>query len=159
MLHNFKVSNFDLHSYLASKRKKINDYLIDIFNDTSSSERIDKAMKYSLMAGGKRVRPILCIAAAESIDGKSKDVLPLLIDSTKQLDFFIHDSEHTYENMLFELKLAWKKLKVGGIIICDNIDANESFKDFCTSINKKPLLLSAPDNSFNDNIRFGLLIK
>ncbi len=75
MLHNFKVSNFDLHSYLASKRKKINDYLIDIFNDTSSSERIDKAMKYSLMAGGKRVRPILCIAAAESIDGKSKDVL------------------------------------------------------------------------------------
>jgi len=91
--------------------------------------------------------------------GKSKEILPLLIDTIKQLDFFIHDSEHTYENMMFELKLAWKKLKIGGIIICDNIDANVSFKDFCTSINKIPLLLSAPDNSFNDNIRFGLLIK
>lgn len=91
--------------------------------------------------------------------GKSRDVLPSLIDSKGQLDFFIHDSEHTYENMMFELKLAWEKLRSGGIIICDNIDANKSFEDFCTNINKKPLLLSAPDNSFNEQIRFGLLVK
>jgi len=91
--------------------------------------------------------------------GKSKDILPLLIDSKEQLDFFIHDSEHTYENMMFELKLAWNKLKPGGIIVCDNIDANKSFEDFCVKVNKKPLLISAPDNSFSEQIRFGLLVK
>lgn len=91
--------------------------------------------------------------------GKSKEVLPSIINSKEQLDFFIHDSEHTYENMLFELKTAWKDLKAGGVMICDNIDANSAFKDFCVNIDKKPLLLSAPDNSFNDHIRFGLLIR
>ncbi len=75
MLHNFRASNFDLHLYLASKRKQINDSLIDILNDISSSGRIVKAMKYSVMAGGKRIRPIMCIAAAEAVDGKPEDVL------------------------------------------------------------------------------------
>lgn len=34
-------------------------------------------MRYSLFAGGKRLRPILCLAAAETISGKSDDALPL----------------------------------------------------------------------------------
>ncbi len=33
-------------------------------------------MKYSLMAGGKRIRPVLCIAATEAVGGKADDVLP-----------------------------------------------------------------------------------
>ena len=33
-------------------------------------------MKYSLMAGGKRIRPVLCIAAAEAVGGKADEVLP-----------------------------------------------------------------------------------
>lgn len=32
-------------------------------------------MKYSLMAGGKRIRPILCVAAAETVGGQSQDVI------------------------------------------------------------------------------------
>jgi len=32
-------------------------------------------MKYSLMGGGKRIRPILCIAAAETVGGQSQDVI------------------------------------------------------------------------------------
>jgi geranylgeranyl diphosphate synthase type II len=34
-------------------------------------------MRYSLFAGGKRLRPILCLAAAEASRGKSDDALPL----------------------------------------------------------------------------------
>jgi geranylgeranyl diphosphate synthase type II len=34
------------------------------------------AMKYSLMAGGKRIRPVLCIAATEAVGGKPQAVLP-----------------------------------------------------------------------------------
>jgi geranylgeranyl diphosphate synthase type II len=32
-------------------------------------------MKYSLMAGGKRIRPVLCIAAAETVGGRGQDVI------------------------------------------------------------------------------------
>jgi len=38
--------------------------------------RLMKAAKYSLMAGGKRVRPILCIAACEAVHGDFQNVLP-----------------------------------------------------------------------------------
>ena len=36
-----------------------------------------KAMRYSLFAGGKRLRPILCLAAAESVGGKITSAMPL----------------------------------------------------------------------------------
>src|SRR5271154_5275211 len=38
---------------------------------------IHKAMRYSLFAGGKRLRPILCLAAAEACNGKIAPALPL----------------------------------------------------------------------------------
>ena len=66
------MNSFDLNSYLSSKRKQINQALDSIFAITSS--KIVKAMKYSLMAGGKRIRPVLCIAAAETVGGQSEDV-------------------------------------------------------------------------------------
>jgi geranylgeranyl diphosphate synthase type II len=38
---------------------------------------IHKAMRYSVFAGGKRLRPILCLAAAESCGGEAAAALPL----------------------------------------------------------------------------------
>ncbi len=38
---------------------------------------IHRAMHYSLMAGGKRLRPVLCLAAAESLGGRPADAMPL----------------------------------------------------------------------------------
>ena len=67
------MNSFDLKSYLSSKRVQINEVLDSIFANTSS--KIISAMKYSLMAGGKRIRPILCIAAAETVGGQSQDVI------------------------------------------------------------------------------------
>ena len=67
---------FDLSSYLVSKSNYINNALNDILQDTLSSSRIVSAMEYSLMAGGKRIRPVLCIAAAEAVSGKADEVLP-----------------------------------------------------------------------------------
>ncbi len=40
-----------------------------------NSTRIVKAMHYSLMAGGKRLRPILCLAAAEAVGGNSENAI------------------------------------------------------------------------------------
>ncbi|MDM8526501.1 polyprenyl synthetase family protein [Desulfococcaceae bacterium HSG8] len=66
---------FNLTSYLQIKNKQINAMLGQILEKTPS--RVAEAMKYSLMAGGKRIRPVLCIASAETVGGKAEDVLSL----------------------------------------------------------------------------------
>lgn len=53
------MSNYDLTAYLNDKKELINNELDKIFRDLPNSSHIVKAMKYSLMAGGKRIRPIL----------------------------------------------------------------------------------------------------
>ncbi|MBW2737959.1 MAG: polyprenyl synthetase family protein [Deltaproteobacteria bacterium] len=70
------ASTFDLNSYFILKRKKVNAFINEILNNAVNSSRIVQAMHYSLMAGGKRVRPILCIAASEAVGGNADNVLP-----------------------------------------------------------------------------------
>src|SRR5210317_2174728 len=58
----------DIRQYLEARRKQV-DAALDSFlpeEEGTLSEHV-KAMRYSLFAGGKRVRPILCLAAAEAI--------------------------------------------------------------------------------------------
>lgn len=70
------IAGFDLAGYLTAKQKLINDTLEQILQDTSNTSHVLEAMKYSLMAGGKRIRPILCLAAAEAVGGSIDRVLP-----------------------------------------------------------------------------------
>lgn len=67
---------FNFNSYLVSRRKEVNDAINEILQDATDFSRIVDAMRYSLMAGGKRIRPVLCIAAAEAVGGKAEDVMP-----------------------------------------------------------------------------------
>jgi len=67
---------FDLSAYLKNKNQQINGALEKILHDSQPSEPIVEAMTYSLMAGGKRIRPVLCLAAAEAVGGKPQAVLP-----------------------------------------------------------------------------------
>jgi geranylgeranyl diphosphate synthase type II len=67
------AAGFDLAGYLKAKQKLINDTLEQILRDTSNTSRVLEAMKYSLMAGGKRIRPVLCLAAAEAVGGGAHD--------------------------------------------------------------------------------------
>lgn len=71
------------------------------------------------------------------IIGKSKEVLPNLLEELKEIDIFFHDSEHSYENMIFEFKLAWKYLRKGGLLLSDDIFWNNSFFDFAKEVNRK----------------------
>jgi geranylgeranyl diphosphate synthase type II len=57
--------------YLASRRVLINEAIADMLRDAAASTRIVAAMRYSLMAGGKRLRPILCLAATEAVGGRA----------------------------------------------------------------------------------------
>jgi cephalosporin hydroxylase len=56
--------------------------------------------------------------------------LPKLLRELEQIDVFVHDSEHSYEMMMFEFCLSWKHLKQGGYIVCDDHDWNDAFHDF-----------------------------
>lgn len=58
--------NFDLQQYLNEKRAVLNQYLKAILQQFDQSRELIRAMDYSLMAGGKRVRPILSMAAAQA---------------------------------------------------------------------------------------------
>ena len=68
----------NLRNYLSKAQKKI-DRALDRYLPKASTkpQTIHKAMRYSLFAGGKRLRPILCLAAAEACDGKIDNALPL----------------------------------------------------------------------------------
>ncbi|MFO7990728.1 MAG: class I SAM-dependent methyltransferase [Thermoplasmata archaeon] len=63
--------------------------------------------------------------------------LPMLFDGISKIDIFLHDSEHTYEAMMFEYCLAWKHLKAEGFLLSDNVDHSEAFRDFAAAMDKK----------------------
>ena len=52
------------------------DYANKVFNIVNTDSNLAEAMKYSFFAGGKRVRPVLMIAATERLNGKIEKVLP-----------------------------------------------------------------------------------
>ncbi|MDE3196367.1 MAG: polyprenyl synthetase family protein [Acidobacteriota bacterium] len=54
-------------------------------------ETIHKAMRYSLFAGGKRIRPILCLQAAAAVSGASPEAVPGAIEAACSLEMI-----HTY---------------------------------------------------------------
>jgi geranylgeranyl diphosphate synthase type II len=72
---NRKMHSFDLNSYLLSKRKQVDREIDKIIDQTTNSSVIVSAMRHSLMAEGKRIRPILCIAASRAVSGETEDVI------------------------------------------------------------------------------------
>jgi predicted O-methyltransferase YrrM len=85
--------------------------------------------------------------------GRSLDVLPGVIEDNP-LDFFLHDSEHTYETMFGEMSIAWERLSPGALLVCDNIADSGAFADFCRRVDRVPFLVS---HDAGDPPRFGIL--
>jgi geranylgeranyl diphosphate synthase type II len=73
-----KSSPFDLGSWVQSRSKEV-DRALDRFLPKASTRpgTIHKSMRYSLFAGGKRMRPALVLAAAEACGGDPKEAMPL----------------------------------------------------------------------------------
>ena len=69
---------FSLESFLADKTAAVNRSLDRFLPPaTTRPATIHKAMRYSLFAGGKRIRPALCLAAAAACGGRDDAALPL----------------------------------------------------------------------------------
>jgi len=62
--------------------------------------------------------------------GRSQEKLLPLLKALGSIDAFLHDSEHTYETMMFEYETAWSYLKKGGILLSDDVHWNSAFRDF-----------------------------
>jgi geranylgeranyl diphosphate synthase, type II len=66
-----------LADYPDDLRELVEDYLAGLgFSSASPTAGLDEAMRYSLLAGGKRIRPVLCLATARSAGAQPRDVLP-----------------------------------------------------------------------------------
>ncbi|MBF0425546.1 MAG: polyprenyl synthetase family protein [Magnetococcales bacterium] len=67
----------DLSAYLAQLKATV-DATLDrhLPSENRPPRRLHAAMRYSVMAGGKRLRPVLALAAAEAVGGETARVLP-----------------------------------------------------------------------------------
>ena len=72
------ISSFDFSSYLNKHRQSVEEAL-DGSLGPERPEQLREAMRYSLLAGGKRLRPILCLAACEFVGGNSDLALPTAV--------------------------------------------------------------------------------
>jgi len=69
--------DFDLKQYLEARRLMVEEALEGALPQQDGPEtRVVEAMRYSLFAGGKRLRPILCLAASEAVGGDLKAAMP-----------------------------------------------------------------------------------
>ena len=73
--------------------------------------------------------------------GTSKDLLENILKNFSSIDVFLHDSLHTYKNMLFEFQKSWPFIKEGGFLLSDDVTNNNAFSDFCKSLNKEPITM------------------
>jgi geranylgeranyl diphosphate synthase type II len=84
---------FDLQAYLAARRDAVDAALgARLPADATRPAVLHQAMRYSVMAGGKRLRPILCMAACEAVGGPAEAaLLPGLATEILHTYTLIHD--------------------------------------------------------------------
>jgi len=70
------MSEFDLKSYLNRRKKGIDDALLGYLQRLCPSRHLLDPVTYAVMAGGKRLRPVLCLAAADAVGGDTRSVMP-----------------------------------------------------------------------------------
>jgi predicted O-methyltransferase YrrM len=73
--------------------------------------------------------------------GRSQDELPPLLASVGTIDFFLHDSEHSYECMRFEFTSAWPALREGGVLVSDDVNSTAAFPEFTREQQREPIAL------------------
>jgi geranylgeranyl diphosphate synthase type II len=71
------MTNVDIvRSYLEQQGQRVSAYLETLFPEDAVPQRLFSAMNYSLLAGGKRLRPVLCLATAKTFGIDEEAVLP-----------------------------------------------------------------------------------
>ena len=72
------MSSVEAAAYPVDLQEKVDGYLESLrFAEEPGTTRLEEAIRYSLLAGGKRIRPVLALATAEALGRDPGDVLPL----------------------------------------------------------------------------------
>ncbi len=74
--------------------------------------------------------------------GRSGDELPPLLERLGTIDSFLHDSEHSFENMWFEFNAAWPALREGGVLLSHDVNTTPAFFRFAGEQRREPIRLS-----------------
>jgi geranylgeranyl diphosphate synthase, type II len=69
------TAQFDLETYLRQSQMRVQAAL-DRYLPLQYPENLYESMRYSLLGGGKRLRPILCLAACELCGGREEQAMP-----------------------------------------------------------------------------------
>ena len=65
-------------AYPVALQQQVDDYLQTLtFSREPATKGLEEAMRYSLLAGGKRIRPVLALATARAIGRDERELLPL----------------------------------------------------------------------------------
>jgi predicted O-methyltransferase YrrM len=78
--------------------------------------------------------------------GDARVLLPQELERHGSIDVFLHDSDHSYEHMMFEMALAWPYLRAGGWLLCDNVELNDAFADFVRGVRAASSVVASFDH-------------
>jgi geranylgeranyl pyrophosphate synthase len=74
------MSKFDLETHLAQRKRAVDAALSDALPEPADAAadpgRLREAMRYAVLLGGKRMRPVLTLTACEAVGGSLEDALP-----------------------------------------------------------------------------------
>jgi geranylgeranyl diphosphate synthase type II len=72
------LTSIEAAAYPVELQERVDEYLDGLrFAAEPGTARLEEAMRYSLLAGGKRIRPVLALATAEALGRSPDEVLPL----------------------------------------------------------------------------------
>lgn len=66
--------------------------------------------------------------------GDVREVLPRIISEQLAIDVFFHDSDHSYDHMLWEFESVWPHLSNNGVLLSHDVDWNDAFNDFVKTV-------------------------
>ena len=63
--------------------------------------------------------------------GRSQELLVPLMNDVGPADVFLHDSLHSYDQMLFEFRSAWPHIRAGGFLLAHDVHISSAWAEFC----------------------------
>jgi predicted O-methyltransferase YrrM len=73
--------------------------------------------------------------------GASRRLLPKLLNGRPGRLMFVHDSDHSYHNMAWEIRSVWQAMRTSGVIVCDDVHLNSAFVDTARALGGRPRLV------------------
>jgi GT2 family glycosyltransferase len=82
--------------------------------------------------------------------GRSEEKLVPILEGLREIDIFLHDSDHSYETMMYEYKAAWPYLVKNGLLLSDDVKMNTAFVEFAKDMSRLTMIYKG---------RFGIVQK